>query len=200
MINPLRNFEGMKTAVSILIQVLTTPDMARQLGADPHGSTTYTVTDGSAIPQLLASNGPFIVIEGVSTSSSKASDIVQRVEQRLKFELISRQRALNAPPSTFLSVIDVVSPTVPEAKKTTKLFAAGGALVLGLMASTGIALLNYRRRAATVLNTPMRPAERPAKPAGWNGELRVPVVPGQGGVSWEANGRQPASLNANHDK
>ncbi|MGH3699007.1 MAG: hypothetical protein ACRDQY_05975 [Pseudonocardiaceae bacterium] len=149
-INPLFSLDGMKTAASILIQVVNTRDVADQLGAVKGGATTYTVSDGSVIPQLLAGNGPFIVIEGYSTSSSGARNIVVRVEQRLRDELISQQRALKAPPSTFIGMIDVVPPSAPEVQLRTKIEAVAGALVLGLVASTGVAYIADRTRATAV--------------------------------------------------
>ncbi len=153
-LNPLFVLDGMKTAALIMIQVLNTQDVADQLGAGKGGATTYKVSDGNAIPQLLGSTGPFIVIEGHSTAASKARNIVVQVEQRLRDELISRQRALKAPPTTFIGVIDVVPPSVPEAQKATKLEATVGALVLGLIASTGVAYLAHRIRGTAVAGSP----------------------------------------------
>ena len=170
-INPLRNFDGMKTAASILIQVLNTPDVANRLGAVTGGAATFTVSDGSTIPQLLGSNGPFIVIEGDSTSATAARDIVVRVEQRLRDELNNQQRALNAPPSTFLGIIDVVPPSAAEAQISTKLKAGAGALVLGLIASMGVAYFIHRIRASAFPGTSAtdtvtaRRVEAPTPPA-----------------------------------
>ncbi|MGH3827237.1 MAG: hypothetical protein ACRDQX_08695, partial [Pseudonocardiaceae bacterium] len=127
-VNPLYSLDGMKTAATILIQVLSTQDVAHQLGAVEGGATTFTVSDGSTIPQLLGTTGPFIVIDGHSTSAASARDIVVRVEQRLRNELLARQKALDAPPVTFISLTDVVSPTTPEAQYTGKLEVAVGAL------------------------------------------------------------------------
>jgi hypothetical protein len=152
-INPLRNFDGMKTAAAILIQVVNTRDVANQLVAATGGAATFTVSDGSTVPQLLASNGPFLVIEGSSTSATAARDIVVRVEQRLRDELINRQRALNAPPSTFLGIIDVVPPAVAEAQVSSKLKVGAGALVLGLIASTSVAYFTHRTRASAGTGT-----------------------------------------------
>lgn len=147
-VNPLYNLDGMKTAALILIQALSTPDVAHELGAGKGGATTFTVSDGSAIPQLLGSTGPFIVIEGDSTSAASARDIVARVEQRLRVELLGRQKELNAPPATFISVIDVVPPTAPQAQYSMKLEATASALLLGLITSTSVAyfVINHDRQ------------------------------------------------------
>ncbi|MGH3851999.1 MAG: hypothetical protein ACRDR6_00565 [Pseudonocardiaceae bacterium] len=145
-VNPLYSLDGMATAASILIEVLSTQDVAHQLGVVKGGATTFTVSDGSAIPQLLGSTGPFIVIEGHSTSAASARDIVARVEQRLRDELLARQKALDAPPATFISLTDVVPPTTPEAQYTRKLEVAAGVLLLGLIASTGVAYFFDKER------------------------------------------------------
>ena len=145
-VNPLYNFDGLRTAASILIQVLNTQDVARQLGAATGGATTFTVSDGSIVPQLLGSTGPFIVIEGHSTSAAGARDVVVGVEQRLRDELLAQQKALNAPPATFLGIINVVPPTAPQAQYSSKLELTVGALPLGLVASTGVAyfVINHK--------------------------------------------------------
>jgi hypothetical protein len=153
-VNPLRNLDGMKTEAAILIQVLDTPDVARQLGAVKGGATTFTVGDGSSIPQLLGSTGPFIVIEGHSTSPTEAREIVGRVEQRLRDELIRQQRVLHAPPSTWIGMLDVVPPSVPETQSTTRLEASAGALVLGVIASMSVAYFAHRMRTRAVTGSP----------------------------------------------
>lgn len=145
-VNPFFVLDGLKTATFILIQVLSTQDVADQLGAGKDSATSYTVKDGSTTLQLLGSTGPFIVIEGHSTSASAARDIVGRVGQRLRDELVSQQRALKAPPATFISMIDVVPPSTPEAQNTMRWEAAAGALVLGFVASMGCAYFLHRTR------------------------------------------------------
>lgn len=145
-INPLRNFDGMKTAASILIQVMNTSEVAKQLGVANGGAARFTVSDGSAIPQLLGSNGPFMVIEGYSTSPIGARNMVVRVEKRLRDELTNQQRVLRAPPATLIGIIDVVPPSAPEAQNGTKLKVAAAALVLGLIASMSVAYFAHQNR------------------------------------------------------
>lgn len=132
--NPLLNFDqGLNLSASILIQTLSTPETAASLGISTEGGTTYEVTNGSTNPELLVS-GPFVVIEGTSITSQQAQDIVRRVAALATQDLAERQRALNAPASTYISVNEVVPATTPEALKTKKLRAAGAAGMLGVFA------------------------------------------------------------------
>src|SRR5919198_480277 len=53
-INPLLNFDkGLSTSATILIQALSTPEAATELGVPPGGDTWFEVTNGSSNPELL---------------------------------------------------------------------------------------------------------------------------------------------------
>ena len=69
--NPLLNFEqGLSLSASMLIQTLSTPEAVASLGISPGGDTSYEVNNGSTNPELLES-GPFVFIEGTSTSARR---------------------------------------------------------------------------------------------------------------------------------
>ena len=103
--NPMLNFSNnLKTASSILIQAINTPEGAAALGVVKHGPTQLTVDDGRTNPKLLDSNGPFIYVVGDSTSKAEAKDVVLRAQARLRQELVDRQKALGAPPETYLTL------------------------------------------------------------------------------------------------
>lgn len=66
--NPMLNFNNnLKTASSILIQVMNTPEVAAELGAGKGSRTRLTVDDGRTNPLLLDGNGPFVYVAGEST-------------------------------------------------------------------------------------------------------------------------------------
>lgn len=130
--NPLLNFDrGLSLSATMLIQNLTTPEAAVLLGVPPGGDTWYQVTNGSSNPELLES-GPFVFIEGTSVKPQDAQDIIRRVSALAAQELAERQTEVNAPPSTYITVNEIVPPTTPEARKTKKLRAAGAAGMLGM--------------------------------------------------------------------
>lgn len=134
--NPMLNFErGLSMAGSIVIQALRTPETAAALGVGPGSDTKYTINNGSSNPELLIT-GPFIFITGESGSADAAKDIVERVAQRARMELEQRQESLNAPPETYIRVVEVVPPTTPQALTgASKGRAAAAALGLGLVAT-----------------------------------------------------------------
>lgn len=133
--NPLLDFsQGLSLSASILIQALSTPETASSLGIGPNGQTSYTVTNGSTNPELLTT-GPFVFITGESYDPLEAQDIVKRVADRASTELAQRQSELDAPPSTYITIHQVVSPTTPQAPKGTRLRAAGVVGVLSTVAS-----------------------------------------------------------------
>jgi hypothetical protein len=137
--NPLLNFDkGLSLTASILIQELATPESVTALGVTPGGTTTFKVTNGTDNPELL-STSPFVFIEGESRTPEGAKSIVARVAQRAKVVLAGRQKALNAPVTTYITLSGVVAPTTPQAQRSGKLRAAAAAVGLGLVASLSAA-------------------------------------------------------------
>jgi hypothetical protein len=133
--NPLLNFDqGLSLSASMLIQTLSAPEAVASLGISPGGDTSYKINNGSTNPELLES-GPFVFIEGTSTSPEDAQDIVRRVSALAPKDLAMRQKELDAPTSTYITVTEVVPPTTPEPLKVKKLRAAGAAGVLAVLAS-----------------------------------------------------------------
>jgi hypothetical protein len=137
--NPLLNFDrGLSTSATILIQALSTPETAADLGTPPGGDTWFEVSNGSTNPELLIT-GPFIFITGNSTSRDGAKDIVKKVEQRAQVELASRQKQVKAPASTYITAVEVVAPTTGEAAGGSRIrsaAAAGALALLGSLAAT----------------------------------------------------------------
>jgi hypothetical protein len=155
--NPLLQFnDGLKTTAGILIQAMNTPDVDAALGAPAGGPTTLTVNDGSTNPALTSSTtGPFIYVQVDGTSPWGVRDLVLLAEKRMRDDLASRQRQLQAPKSTYLLLTDVVPPAAPVVMRTVKWEAAGGvligALVLGFGAAyAGDRLRDSSKRAASV--------------------------------------------------
>ncbi|GIH76212.1 hypothetical protein [Planobispora longispora] len=166
--NPLANFDhGLSMTASLLIQAMGSPEMAAELGLPPGGATGYKVSNGASNPELLIS-GPFVFIEGESTSAEAAQDAVRRVMERARTELVERQNVVGAPKRTYLTMTDVVTPTTPEAKRGGKLRAAGAALgvsgILSLCAAFGAESFanarRERRRARAGGTVPEEPAAR----------------------------------------
>ena len=155
--NPLFNFEqGLSLSAAILVQTLSTPETAASLGVSPRGDTSYLVTNGSGNPELLIS-GPFVFIEGTSSTSQGAQDIVRRVSALAVQDLAERQKELNAPTTTYISVNEVVPPTTPEARRGDKQRAAGAAGTLAVLAGLAagfafesVATSRKQRRAGTL--------------------------------------------------
>lgn len=149
--NPLLLFnDGLQTTTAILIHSMNTPEARRGLGVWEDGPTELVVDDGSSNPELLASVGPFIHIEALSMSSAEAKNVVTAAANSIRTELIARQEALDAPPSTFIEVVDVVRPSHPKVVLTEKLQAGGivlaGGIIIGLCLAYGIDRITTARR------------------------------------------------------
>jgi len=150
--NPMLGFSNdLKTASSILIWSINAPEVAAELGAAEGGPTQLTVDDGRTNPKLLDGNGPFIYVVGESTSRDEARNVVIRAQQRMREELLDRQKSLGAPPETYLTMVDVVVPTTPKVTISDKIKVGGAAFALSLTVGLGAAYVwqsSRLRRAA----------------------------------------------------
>jgi hypothetical protein len=170
--NPMLNFnDSLRTTSTILIQAMNTPDVFKQLGVT-RGTTQLIINDGRTNPDLLGSNGPFLYIEGSSTSPEDARRVVVNAQELMEQKLIEWQKGLNAPEKTYVSLVDVVSPTPAQATggRATKL--ALMAFLFGFVLCLGIAYFGHQIRArrsaraavvSNVVDTTPPPHEGPAK-------------------------------------
>ncbi|GLW08795.1 hypothetical protein Misp01_39250 [Microtetraspora sp. NBRC 13810] len=180
LVNPLLNFdEGLSTTASILIQSLSAPDVAVELGAVPGGPTTYEVTNGSSNLESLTS-GPFVFVSSESRSPEGAREIVLRVMERARTELTERQKELDAPASTYIVVKETVAPTAPQAQRGSQMRAAAAAVAVGGVASLCAAFAadsfadarRARRRTRTPTPAPPPDAAGDERPAAWPASRR----------------------------
>lgn len=134
--NPLLNFDqGLNNTAAIVIQALNTPEVAAALGASPTGDPSYKVTNGSTNQQEQIVAGPFVFVEGDSRNPQAAQDIAKRCVERVKQELAGRQKALNAPEQTYITLDVAVQPTTPAAQRGNKTRAAAIAVLMGVVAA-----------------------------------------------------------------
>ncbi|MEU8398036.1 hypothetical protein AB0C28_22815 [Nonomuraea sp. NPDC048892] len=134
-VNPLLNFDhGLDVAASILISVMSTPDMVAEMGVTSGGPTTYAVTNGTNNLESLAT-GPLVFVEGESLAPQEATAIVRKAVTRIRQELNARQRQVQAPVGTYITVSEAVPPTRPAPQQGRKLRSAAAALGLGVIAS-----------------------------------------------------------------
>jgi len=144
--NPLLNFnDNLKTASTILIYEMNSREVAAELGA-LDGPTKITVDDGRTNPNLILNNGPFVYIVGEATSRTEVTDVVIRAQKRMRQELIDRQKALNAPIETYVTLADVVAPTVPEVSRADRIKIGGVAFLLSFLMGLSAAYAWQRLR------------------------------------------------------
>ncbi|WP_406319175.1 hypothetical protein OHA77_17910 [Streptosporangium sp. NBC_01639] len=184
--NPLLQFsDGLRVTAGILILSMNTPEVAADLGVVKDGPTEVTINDGRTNPDLLgiSTNGPFVYVEVQSRSAAAAQDVVLKAKQRIRKELTERQQALRAPRSTFISVVDVVPSSTPEAKMSGKLTAAGGALFavlfVGLGAAYGVTQVRASRRRVVTDVPPPAPRAADGFPHDDHWAEPMPVPPPQ---------------------
>ncbi|GAA0361334.1 hypothetical protein GCM10009530_08530 [Microbispora corallina] len=146
--NPLLQFnDALKTAASIVIQSMNTQDVWTQLGAPKDGPTVITIDDGRSNPKVLDITGPYIYIRVQARDPGTASAVLANAQRRVREELIGWQKTLGAPPTTFLTVANIVPASRPEASESARWQGAVGAGLL--VACAGLAgAYALRRRAA----------------------------------------------------
>ncbi|MEN3534860.1 hypothetical protein AAH991_07095 [Microbispora sp. ZYX-F-249] len=177
--NPLLQFnDALKTAASIVIQSMNTQDVWTQLGAPKDGPTTITIDDGRSNPRVLDISGPYIYIRVVAPSPDVASGVLTKAQRRVRDELTGWQRTLGAPPSTYLTVANIVPPSKPEAMLSTRWQVAAGVGLLAACAGLGLVYALTRRGRVPLLRKAPPPPRDPAPPAAALPAVHVaPVVP-----------------------
>lgn len=134
-VNPLLNFDhGLDVAASILISVMSTPDMVAEMGVTSEGPTSYAVTNGTNNLESLAT-GPLVFVEGEGRTPEEATRIARKAIDQVKEELDVRQRQVQAPEGTYITISEAVPPTTPGPQQGRKLRSAAAALGMGVIAS-----------------------------------------------------------------
>ncbi|MEQ6902450.1 hypothetical protein [Nocardioides sp. YIM 152588] len=133
--NPMLNFaDSLRTAAAILIRAMNTPEVFDALGVE--GGTTLVIGDGSADPQLLGVNGPFVSLSATGSSPEEVEALLRRAEEMMMSNLREWQSKLKAPERTFVTLAEVVPPSEPEADRSRTIrrvvFAFLAGLVMGL--------------------------------------------------------------------
>lgn len=174
--NPMLNFnDSLRTTSAILIQAMGTRDVLTELGV--RGPTRMTVNDGRTNPDLLGLNGPFLYIVGQSTTPGEAQRVVVEGQALMREKLQQWQSELHAPEKTYVSLVDVVSPTAPEAQRGRAVKLGLMAFLFGFLLSTAIAYFGHRTRARRAARaaataaaaTAAAPPPEPAAPSSTNG-------------------------------
>jgi uncharacterized protein involved in exopolysaccharide biosynthesis len=169
--NPLLSFDGsLETTAQLLTQVLLSPAVAEQLASE--GATgDYQVGDANI-------GGPFVNVVATGRSAAESQRTVTLVLNRARVELLDRENKLSAPRSSYISVEDVVRPTVAKVLVGGKMKGAGAALALGMAASLGSAFMiesiveNRRERRGVPRAARRAGPRRPGGPA----ELADPLA------------------------
>lgn len=145
--NPFLSFnDALKTGASIVILSMNTQDVWTELGAPKDGPTTIVIDDGRSNPNVLDISGPYIYIQVQSDSAQRTTAVLEAARERVAAELFKWQKALGAPPSTFITSTDIVPPAEPQADGSRNLQAAIGGFAGTLLAGLGVAYAVLRRR------------------------------------------------------
>ncbi|MBB5776547.1 hypothetical protein [Nonomuraea jabiensis] len=174
--NPFLSFnDALKTGASIVILSMNTQDVWTQLGAPKDGPTEITIDDGRSNPNVLDINGPYIYIRVDSESPRQATAVLMAARERVASELFKWQKALGAPPNTFITSTDIVPPSTPEADHSMNWQAGIGSAVLCLLLGLGIAYGVVTRRAPKQPEPPAPPAVPVAVPEPVEAQADEPV-------------------------
>ena len=173
------NFNSsLATTSGILIQSISTKEALKELGAtgDRPGSSSTTAAPTRS---CSGSTGRSCTSKARSLSQDDARRVVVDAQKMLRKKLSQWQRDLNAPQKTYVTLVDVVSPTAPEVDAGRPIRLGAVAFILGILLGLGIAYFRHvtraRRRArATAAPAGPRPTiPPPARAADPHGGARV---------------------------
>jgi hypothetical protein len=141
--NPFLTFpDSLSTDAQLLVQSLNSPTAAAAIAA-LGGTATFVASNGGR-------NGPFIMVTADSLTAGPAAKTVALAFKYVAQELEQREKALGAPPISYIILDDVVTPTDPALKIGGKSRLAMAALIMALAATltvTSLADAYLRRRA-----------------------------------------------------
>jgi hypothetical protein len=141
--NPMLSFsDSLSTDAQLLVQSLNSPTAAAAVGA-MGGTATFVAGNGGR-------SGPFIMVTADSLTAGPAAATVALAFKYAGQELAQREKALGAPPISYIILDDVVTPTEPALKIGGKSRLALAAVIIALAATltaTSLADAYLRRRA-----------------------------------------------------
>jgi capsular polysaccharide biosynthesis protein len=124
--NPLLTFNAsLNTTALIVVQALNAPNVATELGLTA-GKGTFTVKNAGSVAVGGGQEMPFISVTAQSPDPTTSADIVVRVMDRAKQELVDRQDALNVGTRNAIKLESVVDATPPKPVLGTSLAARMG--------------------------------------------------------------------------
>jgi len=145
--NPLLEFpDSLSTDAQLLVQSLNSPTAMAAIAA-LGGTATY-------IAGNTGQNGPFIMVTADSLTPDPAAKTVALAFQYVGQELARREKALNAPPISYIILDNVVAPTTPTLKIGGKSRLAAAAVIIALastLTATSLADAYLRRRRVRLL-------------------------------------------------
>jgi hypothetical protein len=146
--NPFLTFDSsLSTTALIIVQALDTPETAASIGLSP-GGDSYTVKDVGTIDVGDQVVQPFIYIKSQASTEQAAVDIVNNVLDLASQDLLGRQKDNKVLPQNLIKLNDVVGTSPAKPVLGIALAAAGGALLLVLLATTLLAFRADRAAAA----------------------------------------------------
>ncbi|GAB3883578.1 hypothetical protein GCM10027612_15930 [Microbispora bryophytorum subsp. camponoti] len=100
----------------------------------------------------------------MAPSPAVASGVLTKAQRRVRDELTGWQQTLGAPPSTYLTVANIVPASKPEAMTSTRWQLAAGVGLLVACAGLGLAYALTRRGRVPLLRNAPPPPREPAPP------------------------------------
>jgi hypothetical protein len=134
-VNPYLEFGGaLEVTGDVLSKAMLSDATTRKLAA-AGWTAAYEVGTGSD------GGSPIINVVATGTSEAVTVGTVNAVEQEMRAELDRRQKLAGAPPSQYIRLEVVATPTTPKVLMGSKIRAAGAVLALGAMTTFGLAFL-----------------------------------------------------------
>jgi hypothetical protein len=141
--NPMLSFpDSLTTDAELLVQSLNSPSAAAAI-AQQGGTATFVAGNG-------LTSGPFILVTADSLTPEPAARTVALAFKYAGDELAQREKALGAPPISYIVLDNVVTPTDPTLKIGGKSRLALAALIIAFAATLTVTFLadTYLRRRA----------------------------------------------------
>ncbi len=157
---------GLSTSAEIVVQAMSGPEVAKDLGL-VSGKDAVTTVNGSSNSsgKIIESSGPFISVTAQSSSAARATALAEQATAMVQAKLDELQSSVKVKKKQSIGLSPVITPTPGKLVIAMLLRTAGLAMLLGSVLTLGaVALVDRRARRRKATAPDHSDGEREAAP------------------------------------
>lgn len=161
----LTSTSGLSTSAEIVVQAMSDPEVAKDLGL-VSGKDAVTTVNGSANSsgKIIESSGPFISVTAQSSSATRATALAEKTTSLIEQKLKDLQDSVKVKKQQSIGLSPVINPTPGKLVIAMLLRTSGLAMLFGCLLTIGAVCLIDRRARRRKALAPERAADEREAP------------------------------------